>query len=1047
MKKIYALLLVLTMYSAFGQDGSLDTSWSTTVGSWDFVQDPNGNIYVANSTVSKVLPNGAAAPGFISPSYIEYTNRIFYHDEGSVFVGGPFVNYNGTGKNYVLKFNAATGALVAGFTAALPINTQVVSISQLPNGRLLVGAMAFGIAGPTISKSFFCLNQTTGAIDPTFNNGSNGISTIASVWNMTRDQNNTTIIAGNFSHYNGAQRDGIAKINQDGSLQPFTFLGKNSNGLFQSVGVHMSSGDIVVGGDFTHTPTGRKNLLRIKSDGSLDTSFNPQLNGIYTAIQKVLVLSSGKVLIMGSFQSIGGVPRPGIARLNIDGSLDTCFDPGTGPKYGLESSSIEFAQLDSKENLLITGAFDTFNGITVNPNSILKLRANTVLVANPDTATVTKGTTTVTAVPNVLVNDFYNGIQASIFNVTISQDGLYPAGISLDPFTGAVKVESSVLAGTYVINYKICPKNSNCNCATATVTIVVKAPIVPIIANDDSGSAYAGSATNVLNVLANDSFNNGSANGLNVSIISQTILPPWLKFTTTIGGSSVYGDISVLATAPVGTYTFTYQICNKNNSANCDSATVTITILSSELVNGIRANELVRLSGLQSTSDIIIAGYFTTYNNISTMRIARLNPNLTLDTSFNAIGPVPNNTTVYDFKIQPDNKIVVVGQFTGFSGGTTGKGITRLTKDGDLDPQFNNSGAGAGGEGVIYTTCLQNDGKILIAGKFTTYNGVTKNNIARLNSTGGIDMSFGSSTGFIGTPNSMVIQPDGKIVVVGTFGYYQGVLANGIIRLNIDGSIDSNFLGQTGTGLTGSSGTYGYDAMKVFLQPDGKIIVIGDFTAYNNVSRRGIIRLLSNGAMDNTFVPGVYNGLIRTVALTPNGQMYIGGDFTTLNGTSVNSIVRLNTNGVYDSTFDTGTGPAGRVWTLTRQPFDGKVIVGGQFTTYNGIAAGNITRIAPGIPGSQSREINPEMDINFIQKNSIAIYPNPSEGVFNIDFKGYEYEKFDMTIHNALGQLIYQGVVTPQNTNQIDLSKFEGGSYFVKLQNNNETINKIIVKK
>ncbi|PZR20715.1 MAG: hypothetical protein DI539_09955, partial [Flavobacterium psychrophilum] len=82
-----------------------------------------------------------------------------------------------------------------------------------------------------------------------------------------------------------------------------------------------------------------------------------------------------------------------------------------------------------------------------------------------------------------------------------------------------------------------------------------------------------------------------------------------------------------------------------------------------------------------------------------------------------------------------------------------------------------------------------------------------------------------------------------------------------------------------------------------------------------------------------------------------------------------------------------------------------------------------------------------------IKENSVSIYPNPSEGIFNIDFKGYEEQKFDITIHNALGQLIYQGVITPENTNQIDLIRFESGSYFITLLNAKETINKVVIKK
>ena len=110
---------------------------------------------------------------------------------------------------------------------------------------------------------------------------------------------------------------------------------------------------------------------------------------------------------------------------------------------------------------------------------------------------------------------------------------------------------------------------------------------------------------------------------------------------------------------------------------------------------------------------------------------------------------------------------------------------------------------------------IQSDGKILVGGTFFTYNGVSANRVIRLNSDGSVDNTFVTGTGFNNYVLSIVIQSDGKILVGGGFTAYNGVSANRIIRLNSDGSIDNTFV--TGTGFD----NYVYS---IAIQSDGKIL-------------------------------------------------------------------------------------------------------------------------------------------------------------------------------------------------------------------------------
>jgi uncharacterized delta-60 repeat protein len=232
---------------------------------------------------------------------------------------------------------------------------------------------------------------------------------------------------------------------------------------------------------------------------------------------------------------------------------------------------------------------------------------------------------------------------------------------------------------------------------------------------------------------------------------------------------------------------------------------------------------------------------------------------------------------------------------------------------------------------------VQPDGKIMAGGRFSTYQGVSANRIIRLNLDGSRDTTFNMGTGFgpsIAAVNSIVFQPDGKILVVGFFGTYQGITAEGIIRLNSDGSRDTSFVIGTGFGFT--------PVWFITLQPDGKILVGGDFQTYRGVAANRIIRLNLDGSRDTTFNMGTgFNGDVRSISIQPDGKILVVGRFSTYQGVSANRIIRLNLDGSRDTTFNMGTGFNSDVDEVTLQ-LNGKILVGGGFTTYQDAAANRI---------------------------------------------------------------------------------------------------------
>lgn len=340
----------------------------------------------------------------------------------------------------------------------------------------------------------------------------------------------------------------------------------------------------------------------------------------------------------------------------------------------------------------------------------------------------------------------------------------------------------------------------------------------------------------------------------------------------------------------------------------------------------------VRSVLLQSDGKILVGGYFTEYNGQTQNRISRLNSDGSLDTTFDS--GTGFNSYVIAINQQSDGKILVGGSFSSYKGQTQNR-ITRLNSDGSLDTSFN-TGTGFN-ISWVHTIALQSDGKIIAGGSFTQYNGQAHNRIIRLNTDGSVDNTFVTGNGFNNEIWSIAIQPNGKILVGGKFSSYNGIVQNGIVRLNSDGSLDTSF--NTGTGLNISE--WNFSVGSIILQPDQKILVGGSFTQFNGQTHKSIIRLNTNGTIDNSFnsdqgfLFNSSNGIIQKLVLQPDQKIIVGGQFTSYNGLSVNRIARLDTNGTLDTTFNTGTGFNGYVSSVTLQP-DGKIIAGGNFAYYNG---------------------------------------------------------------------------------------------------------------
>src|SRR3954465_9498281 len=220
--------------------------------------------------------------------------------------------------------------------------------------------------------------------------------------------------------------------------------------------------------------------------------------------------------------------------------------------------------------------------------------------------------------------------------------------------------------------------------------------------------------------------------------------------------------------------------------------------------------------------------------------------------------------------------------------------MSGMAQDGQNDFTFNtiDKVAAQGTDNSVKTAVVLTDNKIVIGGGFTSYNGVTANKLARLNVDGKIDKSFNSGLGTDGTINTIAVQLNFKMIIAGDFSSYNGWPVNKIARVNANGSLDKSF--QVGEGANNS-------ITKVLIQPDEKIIVAGNFTAFNGQPAKGIIRLNKNGSVDKTFDAALTDSLssIHQIAILPDGKIIIAGKAKNFFGDLRNFIetLRLNTNG------------------------------------------------------------------------------------------------------------------------------------------------------
>jgi len=554
--------------------------------------------------------------------------------------------------------------------------------------------------------------------------------------------------------------------------------------------------------------------------------FNPNVDG---NVYAVVVQPDGKTLIGGTFTSISPpngtrVVRNRIARLNSDGSVDAAFDPNV-------DGSVRTIALQADGRVLVGGSFTAVGG--QGRNRIARLDPATGSVDSFD--------------PNAA------GTDAEVFSIAVQPDGKILAGGTFTSIGGQLR--------NYVARL-----------------------------NEVSGLA--------------DSFDPSPNGGVQTIALQKDGKILLGGDFTTVGG----------------------QV--RNRVARLDQATGLVDSFDPG------ANSSVRAIALQADGRILLGGHFTSLGSVARNRIARVNPVTGLPDSFD---PGANND-VTTIAIQSDGKIVVGGLFTDI-GGRRRSRIARLDANTGLVESF-----AANSNGPVFAVAVQSDGRVIAGGAFTETAGESRNGITRLELDGRLDRTLNPALTSLGTQNrnsqwaqSNTIQPDGKILICGSFTSVQGVPRNSIARLNTDGSLDLDFNPNPDSRVRA-----------VAVQADGKILVGGYFTNIGGQPRKYIARLDPITGLADSFDPSS-DSYVQTLAVQPDGKILAGGNFGSIGGQTRSRIARLDpSTGLADSFNPSAQSAAGffQVHALALQA-DGKILVAGYFNYIGGQNRVGFARLDP----------------------------------------------------------------------------------------------------
>ena len=457
------------------------------------------------------------------------------------------------------------------------------------------------------------------------------------------------------------------------------------------------------------------------------------------------------------------------------------------------------------------------------------------------------------------------------------------------------------------------------------------------------------------------SVNYTTANSTAVSNVNYTATGGVLNFAANQISSSFTVPIinDGVVDPPPSAFFFNVSLSNPTNAALGSLTNLPVHIVDAQSFNqppgstdtgfdpatGMNGN--VFALALQSNGKIVAGGNFTQVAGTQENSIARLNTDGSLDNTFMS-GASGANGAVQAVVSQTDDHVLVGGAFTSVNG-VHYNFISRLNTDGSLDSTFNPGSGADSPVNALAETFIGGARKIYVGGGFGSINSISSPSLARLNNDGTVDTTFATGFGADGPVNAIAVYPTnsiyaGKMLFGGAFTHFNGTTLNNFTRLNVDGSVDTNFNANLGSGANNT-------VRAIAIQPDGRVLVGGSFTSFNGTTLNHVVRLNADGTLDTNFVANIGSGFSDTVedfVLQPDNRIVVVGQFTLNNGVTRSHITRLMPNGAVDPTINFGGGANGDVDAVVIQPTNGMLVIGGGFSQFDSQPHENIARIYGG---------------------------------------------------------------------------------------------------
>lgn len=638
-------------------------------------------------------------------------------------------------------------------------------------------------------------------------------------------------------------------------------------------------GRLLIGGQVTQVGgVTRSRIARIHPDGSLDTDFAPVVTGggavgMVWAIhqQPGTVLGQGRILIGGLFDTVAGQPRPHLARLNANGTLDASFNVAVNNQVRAFHSTMAPDGLSG--TIYIGGLFDNVQGQA--RSRVAAIQANGTLMTH--------------FVPPIIGGQVW-ALAPHLGGGLLAAGGFNSVGGQ----ASAPIVRLLTASGAADPGFNV--STSSANPYGNVINALAVLPDGRILIGGEFDTVNGQPRAMIARLLPDGT-------------LDTSFVPPTLNGGVT--GIDLQPDGRVVIVGEFTGLSGRDRIARLNADGSLDE-------LFAELI---APNNLVHAVHVQQDGGVVLAGNFThlTGPGLNRNRIARLDANGVVDRSWQITGAT--NQSIYDLAPLSDGRMMVGGAFTQFNGAARTR-LARLTADGFVDsfaPTISSS--------VVAMAVLPDD-RVLIGGGFTTVNGATRRRLALLNPDGSLDSSFNLDIN--DAVWALAVQPDGKVLVGGTFTMVAGQQRQRLFRLNANGTLD-----------TGFNPPMFDDAIWVIsVQPDGRILVGGDFQMLGGWPTKRLARLQASGQIDPSFQAEA-NGTVSALAQLANGTVLVGGNFTTIGDSNRSRLAALNgATGAVLSSFSGGAN--GQVQSILPR-VDGKVYVAGSFTT---IASGTRHRLA-----------------------------------------------------------------------------------------------------